>query len=287
MFSRTKTLRESFQHFQLLISGTYDTEEARSIAQIVFKEVLGYDTIKLILNENELLPAPLFEQLDQIAHLLNQHQPVQYILGFEEFMGLRFSLNEHVLIPRPETEELVQWIIDDHQHHQQLSILDIGTGSGCIAISLKKFLHNSKLTALDISVPALEIAKKNAKQLQQEVVFQQLNVLREVLPSTYSIIVSNPPYVLESEKALMNKNVLDYEPGTALFVSDEDPLLFYKRITTLAESQLIKGGCLYFEINESFANEMLALFEESVWLTPEIREDIRGKKRMMKAVRRN
>lgn len=283
MFSRTKTLRESLNHFQLLISNTYDAEEARSISHIVFKEVLGYDTIKLILNENDLLPAPLFEQLDQIAYLLNQHKPIQYILGFEDFLGYRFTVNESVLIPRPETEELVMWIVDNNKLNKNLSILDIGTGSGCIAISLKKQLPNAKLTAIDVSKEALVVAEKNAFNLQAEVDFIQKDILLDTLESPFHIIVSNPPYVLESEKKEMRKNVLDYEPSTALFVSDNDPLLFYKRIIALAQKSLVNRGELYFEINESYAKECILLFNADVWELPEIKQDIRGKARMLYA----
>jgi release factor glutamine methyltransferase len=287
MFSRTKTVRESFQHFQLLIGSTYEADEARSISQIVFKEILGYDTIKLILNENELLPAPLFEQLDQVAYLLNQHKPIQYILGFEEFMGIKLYVNENVLIPRPETEELVQWIVEDYKQQKNLTIADIGTGSGCIAISLKKIIPQAFVHAIDVSKSALDIASKNALHTQQEIHFHQLNILNDDLPTKFDVLVSNPPYVLESEKMQMRKNVLDFEPSLALFVPDDDPLLFYKRIAMLAEQQLNDAGTLYFEINESYAAETQKLFSENAWHTPELRNDIRGKARMLKATKRS
>jgi release factor glutamine methyltransferase len=287
MFSRTKTVRESFQHFQLLIGATYEADEARSISQIVFKEILGYDTIKLILNENELLPAPLFEQLDQVAYLLNQHKPIQYILGFEEFMGIKFYVNESVLIPRPETEELVQWIVDDYKQQKNLTIADIGTGSGCIAISLKKLIPQAFVHAIDVSKSALDIASKNAIHTQQEIHFHQINILNDDLPSNFDVLVSNPPYVLETEKMQMRKNVLDFEPSLALFVPDDDPLLFYKRIVKLAEQQLNNAGALYFEINESYAAGTQKLFSENAWHTPELRNDIRGKARMLKAIKRS
>lgn len=286
MFSRTKTLRESLNHFQLLISSTYDADEARSISHMVFKEVLGYDTIKLILNENDLLPAPLFEQLDQIAYLLNQHKPIQYILGYEDFLGYRFTVNESVLIPRPETEELVLWIVENNKAHKEPHILDIGTGSGCIAISLKKLLPSANVTAIDVSKEALIVAEKNANKNQAEIKFIQRDILNENINLTYDIIVSNPPYVLDSEKKEMRKNVLDYEPSTALFVPDNDPLLFYKRIIELAEKQLNTRGELYFEINESYAQECILLFNTDVWELPELKHDIRGKARMLRIKKR-
>ncbi len=286
MFSRTKTLRESFQHFQQLIQKTYSTEEARSIAQLVFKDVLGYDTIKLILNENELIPAALFEQLDQIAHLLNQNQPVQYILGHEEFMGLDFEVNTAVLIPRPETEELVQWILDDYGKSNTLKIVDIGTGSGCIAISLKKNIPNASVDAIDISESALKTAQKNALKNKTNVHFFQADILEHIFTERYDVIVSNPPYVMYKEKKEMNKNVLDYEPEKALFVGNDNPLLFYRRIIYLALHHLNNSGTLYFEINESLAEETLALFESEDWYKTELRKDIRGKFRMIKAVKK-
>jgi release factor glutamine methyltransferase len=253
----------------------------------VFKEILGYDTIKLILNENELLPAPLFEQLDQVAYLLNQHKPIQYILGFEEFMGIKLYVNENVLIPRPETEELVQWIVEDYKQQKNLTIADIGTGSGCIAISLKKIIPQAFVHAIDVSKSALDIASKNALHTQQEIHFHQINILNDDLPTKFDVLVSNPPYVLESEKMQMRKNVLDFEPSLALFVPDDDPLLFYKRIAMLAEQQLNDAGTLYFEINESYAAETQKLFSENAWHTPELRNDIRGKARMLKATKRS
>jgi release factor glutamine methyltransferase len=286
MFSRTRTVKESFQHFQHLISTTYEADEARSISQMVFKEILGYNTIQLILNENELIPAALFEQLDQIAFLINENQPIQYILGYEEFMGINFKVNPAVLIPRPETEELVEWIIKDSKLLNHLSILDIGTGSGCIAISLKKNLPFATVSAIDISDDALKTASQNAKQNQIEVHFSKVDVLSQSLTSTYNVIVSNPPYVLEAEKLQMHRNVLDFEPSTALFVPDTDPLLFYKRIVSLAYVHLNSGGCLYFEINESFAEQTLDLFPDSDWFEKESRKDFRGKDRFVKARKR-
>lgn len=286
MFSRTRTVKESFQHFQHLISTTYEADEARSISQMVFKEILGYDTIQLILNENELIPAALFEQLDQIAFLINENQPIQYILGYEEFMGMNFKVNPAVLIPRPETEELVEWIIKDSKHQNHLSILDIGTGSGCIAISLKKNLPFATVNAIDISEDALKIASQNAKQNQCDVHFTTIDILTQSLTSLFDVIVSNPPYVLETEKLQMHRNVLDFEPSTALFVTDSDPLLFYKRIASLAYIHLNVGGCIYFEINESFAEQTLALFSDELWVEKESRKDFRGKDRFVKARKR-
>jgi release factor glutamine methyltransferase len=283
MFSRTKTLKESFQHFQILIQASYEPEEARSISQMVFKEILGYDTIKLILNEQELLPAALFEQLDQIAFLLNQHKPIQYILGYEEFMGMKFTVNENVLIPRPETEELVEWVIEDNAHLDNIQLADFGTGSGCIAISLKKILPNAVVYGYDLSEKALSVAKKNATQLNADVQFSEFDILNGTLVQKLDIIVSNPPYVMEQEKSLMQKNVLDYEPAMALFVENDRPLIFYEKLVALAENNLNEGGSIYFEINESLASETIQLFNLEKWYEPIIRKDIRDKDRMLRA----
>lgn len=284
MFSRIKTLKEAFNNFQSLIQRNYEIEEARSITQIVFKEVLGYNNIQLILNENDLLPASIFEQLDYIAFQLNEHKPIQYILGHTEFYGYKFEVNESVLIPRPETEELVDWIIKDHQSTSNLNILDIGTGSGCIPISLKLNLPHAKVSSIDISEDAQKLASKNAKANNTEIVLIHADVLAlEILPENYDIIVSNPPYVLESEKAEMHKNVLDYEPSIALFVKNDDPLIFYRKIIQLIESSSNSQSKLYFEINESYARELIELFDVQRWHNVELRKDIRGKDRMIKA----
>lgn len=284
MFSRIKTLKEAFNNFQSLIQRNYEIEEARSITQIVFREVLGYNNVQLILNENDLLPASIFEQLDYIAFQLNEHRPVQYILGHTEFYGYKFEVNESVLIPRPETEELVDWIIKDHQADSNINILDIGTGSGCIPISLKLNLPLAKVSSIDISEDAQKLATKNAKSNNADVSFIHADVLAlETLPEQYDIVVSNPPYVLESEKAEMRKNVLDYEPSIALFVKNEDPLIFYRKIIQLVECSSRVHTKLYFEINESYAQDVIELFDVQKWQNIELRKDIRSKDRMFKA----
>lgn len=285
MFSRIKTLKEAFQNFQSLIQRNYDADEARSISQIVFKEILGYDTIQLILNENDLLPASIFEQLDYIAFQLNEHKPIQYIIGHTEFYELNFEVNENVLIPRPETEELVDWIIKDHREAQALKILDIGTGSGCIPISLKFNLVNADVSTIDVSEYAIAVAKKNALKNNVDLFFIHQDVLElEHIDADYDVVVSNPPYVLESEKSEMRKNVLDYEPSIALFVSNADPLVFYRKIINLIELSSKKPTHLYFEINESYAQQLIKLFDTQLWQDIELRKDIRGKDRMLKAV---
>lgn len=285
MFSRTKTLQEASQHFQQLISKVYPPEEARAISNRVFKHTLGYDTIQMILNEKELLPASIFEQIDFIAFELLQHKPVQYILGEEEFLGLRFLVNEKVLIPRPETEELVQWILDEN-NTETLKVLDIGTGSGCIACALKSNRANWEISAMDVSSEALDLAKKNAKHLKLEIQFLSQDILIEKELNPYDIIVSNPPYVTEKDKIEMSANVVNFEPHLALFVEDSDPLIFYRNIIKKAEVSLPSKGKLYFEYNDEFTKDLVDLFDQAKWHTPEHRLDLRGKERMLRAVLR-
>jgi len=248
---------------------------------------------------------PLFEVL---AHL-KLEKPLQYILGTAHFMDLELQVNENVLIPRPETEELVQWILDDFQKEGQfkldaersrsvistplndhsLKILDIGTGSGCIAIALAKNLPDAKIYALDVSEEALEVAKKNAKSNGVNIGFMHQDIFNPELELEselhFDIIVSNPPYVRELEKKEINKNVKDFEPDTALFVSDEDPLVFYKAIMDFSENNLNENGSLYFEINQYLGEETKALFNTRNFSEIELRKDIFGNDRMLKAKR--
>ena len=224
--------------------------------------------------------------------LLKKHQPIQYILGYTEFYGLPFQVNEHTLIPRPETEELVAWTLN-HQPpttNHQLRILDVGTGSGCIAISLAKHLPNAKVYALDVSGEALKIAKENAGLNKVHIEFIEADILNsetwnsDFKDLNFDIIVSNPPYVREQEKQHMKPNVLDNEPHLALFVKDEDPLLFYKAITRFAIDKLSKNGRLFFEINEYLGSDMIQLLVKNQFANIELKQDMFKKDRMIKGV---
>src|SRR5688572_8583660 len=215
---------------------------------------------------------------------LKAHKPIQYILGSTEFYGCRIKVNESVLIPRPETEELVDWIKTGLKGREPKTILDIGTGSGCIAIALKKIFPQSRVTAMDISEKALEVAAENAQRNNARIDF----VLRDILSSPssappFDLIVSNPPYITLSEKAAMNKNVVEYEPHLALFVSEEDALVFYRAIADLARSILVTGGKLYFEINERMGPAVKKLLGEMDFLNVEVKKDLSGKDRMVRA----
>ena len=216
---------------------------------------------------------------------LKKNEPIQYIIGTESFCGLTFEVNPDVLIPRPETQELVRWIESDWKS-LPCRILDIGTGSGCISISLAKFLEDAKVESWDISEGALQVAHRNCVRNEVEVLLRQQDVL-SVVPEgeLYQVIVSNPPYICEKEKVDMDANVLDWEPETALFVPDADPLLFYRKIAELGISMLCEGGALYFEINRAYGEETLRMLEGLGYRQLELRKDDFGNDRMIKACR--
>lgn len=226
---------------------------------------------------------PLFEALSS----LKLNKPIQHIIGTAHFMDLDFDVNEHVLIPRPETEELVRWILEDFENNEEsLRILDMGTGSGCIPISLGKNLKNANIHALDISLEALKVAKKNAELHQVEVQFIEADMLvNPNIDLEFDLIVSNPPYVRDLEKKEMHGNVLNHEPHLALFVSDDDPLIFYRNIVLFCERHLKMSGCLYLEINQYLGKEMVALLQEHNFSEIELRKDMFGNDRMVKAVK--
>ena len=226
------------QHFRKRffrdLTGSYPQQEIQSFFNLLCEHFLGISRLEIALSPHLSLEEPAMTQLKDALQRLLKHQPLQYILGETEFYGRTFSLNEHTLIPRPETEELVAWIVEDAKkgaNQSPVQILDMGTGSGCIAISLAKELPQAEVSALDISAEALLCAKENAQRHEATVSFSSEDMLQlERLPGVYDIIVSNPPYVRESEKKQMHLNVLNYEPATALYVSDDDPLVFYRKI---------------------------------------------------------
>ena len=223
----------------------------------------------------------------EALHRLTQFEPIQYIIGSTEFYGLSLKVNNHTLIPRPETEALVHWILEDIKEMNLSSsykILDIGTGSGCIAIALATKLQKVKVSAIDISERALKVAKLNAINNNVAIEFEQKNILNtESLSEEYNVIVSNPPYVRESEKRKMNANVLNHEPATALYVSDENPLVFYTKIAQIASTHLKNNGSLYFEINEYLSKDVVNMLKSEGFSEVEIRKDLFGKERMIKA----
>ncbi|ESU19636.1 hemK protein [Flavobacterium cauense R2A-7] len=242
--------------------------------------------VDLALNPTFELSPELMHQWENVVAQLKEQRPIQYILGETEFYGLPFYVNEHTLIPRQETEELVDWIVKGNlkiERLKDLKILDIGTGTGCIAISLAKNLPNAKVFAMDVSDKALAVAKRNAERNEVTINFIHQSILEtNDLGETFDIIVSNPPYVRNLEKEEIKKNVLDYEPHLALFVEDNDALLFYRKITELAIKNLSENGQLYFEINQYLGNEMVQLLQQHNFKDVELRKDIYGNDRMMK-----
>jgi release factor glutamine methyltransferase len=271
----------------------FGNNEVDSFFNLLIEYYLDLKRIHLVLEPEYVITKeeeqPLFEAL---AHL-KLEKPIQYILGETEFYGLPFKVNAHTLIPRPETEELVNWVLDSHKDstkQSQFKILDIGTGTGCIAISLAKHLVNSKVSALDVSEDALKIAKQNAALNTVDVAFIHDNVLspRHVeldSASKYDVIISNPPYVRNLEKLEIQPNVLDNEPHLALFVDDDNPLQFYKAICEFAQINLKDKGVLYFEINEYLGEEMIQLLNDFDFKAVELKKDMFGKDRMIKGVK--
>ncbi|MDR6967066.1 release factor glutamine methyltransferase [Flavobacterium arsenatis] len=272
------------------VQDIYDAMEAESFFHLILEEKHKMKRIDLALNPDFVFSEKEIQEWNLILEELKKEIPIQYILGTTEFFGLKFKVNENVLIPRPETEELVEWIIQDLkiQGFKDLKILDIGTGSGCIAISLAKNISNSKVYAIDVSPEALKIAKENAEMNQVEVVFLEKNILEtNDLEMHFDIIVSNPPYVRNLEKQEIKKNVLDNEPHLALFVEDDDALIFYRKIAELATKNLNEDGRLYFEINQYLGEEMIELLHNKGFQDIELRKDIYENDRMTKAVLKN
>ena len=266
------------------LSGIYDSEEILSFFYILSEDILNLKRVDVAMRLDQGVSVKQIEIFDKIKQRLEKQEPIQYILGQAHFYGMSFKVTPDVLIPRPETEELVDWILKDVPKEASLNILDIGTGSGCIAVSLAKNLPKARVYAIDVSERALEVAKENAKSNKVKVTFIKEDILKvESLFQKFDILVSNPPYVREMERQEMKPNVLNNEPSLALFVSDKDPLLFYEKIAILANEKLNNKGVLYFEINQYLSFETKKKVEELGFTSVEVREDIFGNKRMIKA----
>lgn len=268
------------------LHGVCSDAEALSLAKMLLVDVFGFSTLELYGGKDRSFSEKEQMHLADIVCRLQNHEPVQYIIGKETFMGLVFEVDENVLIPRPETQELVGWILEEHRSDEGCKILDIGTGSGCIPVALAHFMNGAELEAWDISDGALEVARRNANRNGVNVLFRKQNVL-EAVPSTscYDVIVSNPPYITEKEKVDMEANVLDWEPSVALFVPDSDPLLFYRKIAELGLKMLLPEGVLYFEINRAYGAMMKSMLENMGYKYVELRKDIFGNDRMIKAIK--
>lgn len=244
---------------------------------------LGYSRLEVALNPSEEISSEKKEKFLNAINRLRQFEPIQYIIGHTEFYGLGLKVTTDTLIPRPETEELVEWILSQPKEHKR--ILDIGTGSGCIAIALAKNLKDSDVSAIDISEWALDIARQNAADNNVVIQFFKEDILKSAtLPHRYDLIVSNPPYVRALEKKAMQPNVLNHEPALALYVSDHEPLLFYEKIGALARKHLEPDGMLFFEINEYLSEELVEMLTSMGFTNIEIKKDFRGKARMIKCI---
>ena len=280
-------IKEYRTQFIQELTPIYDAGEAESFFYLIVEEKHQLKRIDLALHPDLVFSEAEIVVWNSILEQLKQEIPVQYLLGKTSFYGLDFEVNENVLIPRPETEELVEWILESQKpkgESQNIRILDIGTGSGCIAISLAKNLPNATVFAIDVSEKALATAKKNAENNSVNVTFINQNILEtEDLGQQFDIIVSNPPYVRNLEKEEIKKNVLDNEPHLALFVEDNDALIFYKKIAELAQKNLSENGQLYFEINQYLGKEMIDLLEKMNFAAIELRKDIYGNDRMIRA----
>lgn len=263
----------------------YGNGEARAITDYVLDVCFGLSKADILCGAVEEMTAEKAAELNKIFGRLMEGEPVQYVLGRAEFCGRWFSVRPGVLIPRPETEELCAWITADSKASASPKVLDIGTGSGCIAITLQLDMPESNVTAWDISADALDVARENAQQLGANVSFVKQDALNAKPEGEWDVIVSNPPYICEKEKKDMAVNVLEHEPHTALFVPDADPLLFYRAITRLAVQTLSKGGRLYFEINPIYADDTCRMMQAEGMTAVELRSDMYGKQRMAKGVK--
>lgn len=284
-------LKEYRDYFKTELLPVYDEKEIDSFFYITLEAFHQMKRVDLALKPDFELDGMQLLQWETVLHQLKEEKPIQYIFEETEFFGLPFYVNENVLIPRPETEELVEWIINslpEIPEDRKIKILDIGTGSGCIAVSLAKNLPETEVFAIDVSEKALEVARRNARQNEAAVTFWHQDILNtDILSETFDIIVSNPPYVRNLEKQEIAKNVLDFEPHLALFVEDHDPLLFYRKITQLATKNLNRNGLLFFEINQYLGKEMEDLLQEYAFENIELRKDIYENDRMTKAVRKS
>ena len=265
------SVKQTINHIIHELSDCYPAEELRELAYWIVEEATGVTRSQILMG----YPATDIPELNDILLRLKHHEPIQYIFGHTQWMGLELRVNHATLIPRPETAELVEWILQQHDPNTALQIMDIGTGSGCIAIALKKHCPKWHVQGVDISEEALKIAQQNAIHNGVDIQWKQMDILAET-PDAIDIIVSNPPYICHHEKADMDTRVLDYEPHRALFVPDNDPLLFYRRIASMKSAKII-----YFEINEAYGNEVCEMMKDLGYTDVQLKHDIYGKARMV------
>jgi len=280
-------MQETLSFIQTELQEFYSLDEIRNLSFRILESAGGIDRQSVLLGKDKQLSLNQKKRISQIVEDLKEYRPIQYILGETEFYGLRFDVTGDVLIPRPETEELVEWIscwIKNRFPNNSIHILDIGTGSGCIAVTLAKKYPNARVSALDFSTGVLNVASRNAKLNEVELDLIRMDILTEEPEGRWDIIVSNPPYIVPSEKAAMSSNVLKHEPHAALFVPEENPLLFYERIAELGLGNLSEEGALFFEINPLYVPELVEMLKQKGYRSVELKKDISGKDRMIKAV---
>ena len=283
---KSNRVRDIASLFHEELDGMYGSGEVGVFLDMLFEAFLGWDKVRLLTSKEQTIDQSDLLRFHWALEDLKQYRPIQHIIGYTDFCGCRISVSPDVLIPRPETEEMVNSLTPGPSPYGEGSrILDLCTGSGCIAIALKKNFPKADVTAVDISPAALKIALENAKNNGADIRFMQADVLNGVdgLSGSYGLIVSNPPYVMEKERAQMQRNVLDYDPALALFVPDDDPLRFYKAIANIAKEHLAEDGMLVVEINESLADKTCELFHKQDF-RPEVHDDFRGKHRWVSAV---
>ena len=280
------TIKELYRNFLLRLQGIYELSEAITITDWAFEKIASLKRSDILKKPTQQLNPSTTRSLNDALDQLLEHKPIQYVLGEAWFYNMKLNVNEQVLIPRPETEELVEWIILNRKSQlTDPSILDIGTGSGCIAIALKKNLVASKITAIDQSEKALEVAKGNALLHNTTINFLQLDFLDESQwdqLALFDVIISNPPYIPMKGKTAMAKNVVNFEPHTALFVPDENPFIFYEKIAAFGKIHLQLNGRIFVEINEHFAKEVFTIFKK-YFTEVQIKKDLSGKERMVMA----
>ena len=275
------TLVKYRNYFFTILKSIIEQNEIEEVFFWIIDHYCGISRMDYILNPDLKLSNHQKENLMNAVSLLKINMPIQYVLGESEFMNLKFNLNYNVLIPRPETEELVSWVIKDNNHNK--TILDIGTGSGCIAIALAKFIKNSRVTAWDIDEKILSVAEKNASKNKVKVLFELKDITTIKSNNKFDLIISNPPYICDSEKLGMQNNVLLFEPHLALFVNDNDPLFFYLKIIDFAKSNLNDNGKIFLEINENQSIGVVKLLNNAGFYDIELKKDFRLKNRMIKA----
>jgi len=278
-----QTISSAVNYFKCELVDFYDESELEQLLFITFYHYLGVNRIELTLKEDAQISKVDFDCIINTINELKTNKPLAQIIGEWEFYDLTLKVNEHTLIPRPETEELVQLIINENKEFEELSILDIGTGTGCIALSLKKNLPCSMVYGYDISDEAIKIATSNACMNKLEVTFKKVDILQpQNISDKFNVIVSNPPYICHQEKSLMKSNVLDFEPHLALFVDDKDPLIFYEAIAQYAITHLKENGKLYFEINENYGEDVVKLLKQKNFTNIKLIRDINNRDRIVK-----